>query len=62
MSKLYMIKDEYVEAWKEKLPPELFEKFQSEGFDVDSIVDYSREWDMGLQRVLDQVRVIKDDE
>lgn len=62
MSKLYQIKEEYVEEWKSKLPPELFEEYRKNGFDVDAIVDHSREWDMGLQRVLDQVVIIKDDE
>lgn len=62
MSKLYQIKDEYVSEWEAKVPPELFETIKKDGFDVDLIVDLSREWDMGLQRVLDQVKVIRDDE
>ena len=62
MSKLYQIKDEYVSEWEAKVPPELFCQLRKDGFDVDLIVDLSREWDMGLQRVLDQVKVIKDDE
>ena len=62
MSKLYQIKDEYVSEWEAKVPSELFETIKKDGFDVDLIVDLSREWDMGLQRVLDQVKVIRDDE
>lgn len=61
MSKLYGIKDEYAGAWKEKLPPEQFEAMQKDGFDIDRIVDLSAQWDMALQRILDQVKVIRDD-
>ncbi len=61
MSKTYMIKEGFEEAWKEKISPEKYEKFTTEGFIIDDVVELSRDWDMALQLVLNQVRIIKDE-
>ncbi len=61
MSKTYMIKEGFEEAWKGKISPEKYEKFTTEGFIIDDVVELSRDWDMALQLVLNQVRIIKDE-
>ena len=61
MSKTYMIKEGLEEVWKEKISPEKYEKFTTEGFIIDDVVELSRDWDMALQLVLNQVRIIKDE-
>ena len=58
MPKLYHIKDEWNGEWKSKLPPEKYDRFTTEGFIVDDIVELCKEWDMALQRVLDQVVIV----
>ncbi len=61
MSKLYQIKEECEQVWLERLGKERFERLRQNGFDIDEIVDLSREWDIALQRVLDETKVIRDD-
>lgn len=61
MSKTYMIKEGFEEAWKGKISPEKYERFTTEGFIIDDVVELSRDWDMALQLVLNQVRIIKDE-
>ena len=61
MSKLYKIKPDAAPTWQQKIEPELFRKYQDEGFDIDVIVDLSKEWDTALQNVLSDVVVIRDD-
>ncbi len=61
MSKLYMIRKDCEETWKEKLSPEVYARFTEQGFDIDDVVELSKNWDMALQLVLDQTRVIRDD-
>ncbi len=61
MSKLYQIKEECEQVWLKRLGKERFERLRRNGFDIDEIVDLSREWDIALQRVLDETKVIRDD-
>ncbi len=61
MSKLYQIKEGCEQTWQERLGKERFERLHRDGFDIDEIVDLSREWDIALQRVLDETKVIRDD-
>lgn len=58
MPKLYHIKDEWVEDWKAKLPPAKYQRFTQEGFIIDDIIECCKEWDIALQRVLDQVKIV----
>ena len=51
----YRIREEYVEEWKARLSPEEYEALVKKGVDIQDIVAFAREWDMALQRVLDQV-------
>lgn len=61
MSKLYQIKEGCEQAWQARLDKERFERLVKDGFDIDEIVDLSRDWDIALQKVLDETTVIKDD-
>ncbi len=58
MPKLYHIKPERDAEWKAKLPEEKYQRFTTEGFIVDDIVELCKEWDMALQRILDQVVIV----
>ena len=60
MSKLFAIKPEHVEEWKGRLSEEDFQKLCGRPFDIDVIVDLAKEWDIALQRMLDEVQVVSD--
>ena len=51
----YRIRPQYVEEWKARLSPEVYEALVEKGVDIQDIVAFARDWDMALQRVLDQV-------
>ena len=51
----YRIRPQYEEEWKARLSPEEYEALVKKGVDIQDIVAFAREWDMALQRVLDQV-------
>lgn len=55
MENAYRIRAEYAEEWKARLSPEVYEELVEKGVDIQDIVAFAREWDMALQRVLDQV-------
>lgn len=61
MAKTYMIKDEFVEKWKAKVKPEVFERFMRDGFIIDDVVEISRDWDVALQLILDEVKIIREE-
>ena len=54
----YRIRAQYVEEWKNRLSPEEYEALVEKGVDIQDIVAFAREWDMALQRVLDQVEKV----
>lgn len=54
----YRIRAQYVEEWKKRLSPEEYEALVEKGVDIQDIVAFAREWDMALQRVLDQVEKV----
>lgn len=51
----YRIRAQHEEEWKARLSPEAYEALVKKGVDIQDIVAFAREWDMALQRVLDQV-------
>ena len=55
----YRIRPQYEEEWKARLSPEAYEELVKKGVDIQDVVAFAREWDMALQRVLDQVEVIE---
>ena len=58
----YRIRAKYAEEWKARLSPEEYETLEKKGVDIQDIVAFAREWDMALQRVLDQVEAVENDE
>lgn len=60
MGKTYMIKEEFEEKWKARVKPEVYERFMKEGFIIDDVVEISRDWDVALQLVLDEVKIIRE--
>lgn len=61
MAKTYMIKEEFEEKWKAKVKPEVFERFMTKGFIIDDVVELSRDWDVALQLILDEVKIIREE-
>ncbi|MBQ3934496.1 MAG: hypothetical protein IKS34_01675 [Clostridia bacterium] len=61
MSKLYQIKPDCVSEWKSRMSPEDYERLCGQPFDIDVIVDLSKEWDTALYKMLNQVEVVKND-
>ena len=61
MGKTYMIKEEFEEKWKSRIKPETYERFMRDGFIIDDVVEVSRDWDVALQLVLDEVKIIREE-
>lgn len=57
MENNYKVRAEHVEAWKKRLTPERYEQLEQKGIDIEDVVAFAREWDMALQRVLNQLEV-----
>ena len=53
----YRIRPQYAEEWKARMSPEQYEALVKKGVDIQDIVAFAQEWDMALQRVLDQVEI-----
>jgi|GEM_PF-1347998 len=61
MGKTYMIKEEFEEKWRSRIKPEVYERFMRDGFIIDDVVEVSRDWDVALQLVLNEVKIIKEE-
>ncbi|MBQ3154296.1 MAG: hypothetical protein IJB88_03600 [Clostridia bacterium] len=61
MGKTYMIKEEFEEKWRARIKPEVYERFMRDGFIIDDVVEVSRDWDVALQLVLNEVKIIKEE-
>lgn len=57
MENNYRVRAEHVEEWKKRLTPEKYEQLVQKGIDIEDVVAFAREWDMALQRVLNQLEV-----
>ena len=53
----YKIREAYVEEWKARLSPEAYEALVKKGIDIEDVIRLGREWDIALQRMLDQLEV-----
>lgn len=51
----FQVRAAYVEEWKARLSPEKYEALAQKGIDIEDVVKLAREWDMALQRMLDQL-------
>ena len=54
----YRIREQYAEEWKARMSPEEYDALVKKGVDIQDVVAFAREWDMALQRVLDQVEAV----
>jgi len=61
MSKLYTVKKEFESEWQQKMSPEAFQRLKDQPFDIDTVVDLAKEWDYALQRILNELEVVRDD-